>query len=171
VLGEIMMTVMAGQLLYESFEGAIEWSEGDRQAAKAHLVDVAQNLALIGVMGAVGKGVSRLRAASAEPVIEHLQPVERPDGSVRLWKPDLDAYASDIVLPATVGPDAQGVYRFDGKTFIRQQGKLYQTHYDENLNNWRILHRRIRRRINRSSSTIDWAPGATPSSGRCTGID
>jgi len=140
VLGEIMMTVMAGQLLYESFEGAIEWSEGDRQAAKAHLVDVAQNLALIGVMGAVGKGVSRLRPASAEPVIEHLQPVERPDGSVRLWKPDLDTYASDIVLPATAGPDAQGVYRFDGKTFIRQQGKLYQTHYDENLNNWRILH-------------------------------
>ncbi|UZT90504.1 dermonecrotic toxin domain-containing protein [Pseudomonas koreensis] len=128
VLGEIMMTVMAGQLLYESFEGAIEWSEGDRQAAKAHLVDVAQNLALIGVMGAVGKGAGRLQAASAEPVIEHLQPVERPDGSVRLWKPDLDAYVSDSVLPASAVPDAQGVYRFDGKIFIRQQGKVYQTH-------------------------------------------
>ena len=140
VLGEIMMTVMAGQLLYESFEGAIEWSEGDRQAAKAHLVDVAQNLALIGVMGAVGKGAGRLQAASAEPVIEHLQPVERPDGSVRLWKPDLDAYVSDSVLPASAVPDAQGVYRFDGKTFIRQQGKVYQTYYDETLKSWRIRH-------------------------------
>lgn len=140
VLGEIMMTVMAGQLLYESFEGAIEWSEGDRQAAKAHLVDVAQNLALIGVMGAVGKGAGRLQAASAESVIEHLQPVERPDGSVRLWKPDLDGYVSDSVLPASAVPDAQGVYRFDGKTFIRQQGKVYQTHYDEALNSWRIRH-------------------------------
>ncbi|MNM38065.1 putative E3 ubiquitin-protein ligase ipaH7.8 [compost metagenome] len=57
VLGEIMLTVMAGQLLYESFEGTIEWSEGDRIAAKGHLVDVAENLALIAVMAGGGKGL------------------------------------------------------------------------------------------------------------------
>src|SRR5690606_10945714 len=33
VLGEVMMVVMAGQLLYETLEGAIEWAEGDRRAA------------------------------------------------------------------------------------------------------------------------------------------
>ena len=31
VLGEVMMAVMASQLLYETFEGVMEWSEGDRE--------------------------------------------------------------------------------------------------------------------------------------------
>ncbi len=35
---------MAGQLLYETLEGAVEWGEGDRKRAKAHLIDVAENL-------------------------------------------------------------------------------------------------------------------------------
>ena len=87
VLGEVMMTVMAGQLLYETLEGAVEWGEGDLQAAKAHLIDVAENLAQIAVMAGVGAGVSRWRAAKAQPVIEALNEVKLPDGRTRLsWK-------------------------------------------------------------------------------------
>ncbi|MFJ2279802.1 NEL-type E3 ubiquitin ligase domain-containing protein [Pseudomonas sp. NPDC087803] len=140
VLGEIMMTVMAGQLLYESFEGAIEWSEGDQQAAKAHLVDVAENLALIGVMAGVGKGLGKLGGVAPEPVIEKLHPVERADGTSRLWRPDLSAYECDVMLSAAAGPDAQGLYRLDEKLYIRQQGKVYQTFYDDSLKTWRIRH-------------------------------
>ncbi|PMQ12336.1 E3 ubiquitin-protein ligase sspH2 [Pseudomonas sp. AD21] len=140
VLGEIMMTVMAGQLLYESLEGAVEWTEGDRQAAKGHLVDVAENLALIGVMAGVGKGLGRLSAAKPVAVIESAELIERPDGQWRLWTPDLASYESPAGLnPASV-PDAQGLHRLNGKTYIRQQGKVYQTHFDEQLNQWRILH-------------------------------
>ncbi|WP_445178517.1 NEL-type E3 ubiquitin ligase domain-containing protein [Pseudomonas sp. McL0111] len=140
VLGEVMMTVMAGQLLYESFEGAIEWSEGDRKAARAHLVDVAENLAMIGVMAAAGKGIGRLIAVKPEPVIESLQPVRLPDGSTRLWRPDLSVYESTATLGDGSVPDAQGLHWVDGKSYMRQGGKVYQTLFDESLNKWRIQH-------------------------------
>jgi Leucine-rich repeat (LRR) protein len=140
VLGEIMITVMAGQLLYESFEGAIEWSEGDREAAKAHLVDVAENLALIAVMAGVGKGVGKLTAVKPEPVVESLEPVTLPNGESRLWKPDLSAYEHDVVLNRNSVPDASGHHRLNDKVFIRQAGKVYETRFDESLKKWRIRH-------------------------------
>ncbi|MGF6091720.1 NEL-type E3 ubiquitin ligase domain-containing protein [Pseudomonas sp. 18173] len=140
VLGEVMLTVMAGQLLYESFEGVIEWSEGDRNAAKAHLIDVAENLALIGVMAGVGKGVGKLTAVKPEPMIEGMEQIERANGDTRLWKPDLRGYESDVALGRDAVPDALGQYRADGKTYVRQNGKHYETTYDESLKKWRINH-------------------------------
>lgn len=140
VLGEVMLTVMAGQLLYESFEGVVEWSEGDRVAAKAHLIDVAENLALIGLMAGMGKGVGRLAAVKPEPVIEHLEQVRRADGKTRLWRPDLKAYECDVALDHDAGPDAQGLYRLNDRTFIRQAGKTYETTFETTLKQWRIKH-------------------------------
>ncbi|KAB0488597.1 Leucine rich repeat-containing protein [Pseudomonas reinekei] len=140
VLGEVMLTVMAGQLLYESFEGAIEWSEGDRTAAKAHLVDVAENLALIAVMAGAGKGLARLGAVKPEPVVERLEPVKRADGETRLWKPDLSAYESITRLDHNSVPDASGLHRVNNRTFIRLGGKTYETTFDPSLKKWRIQH-------------------------------
>jgi len=140
VLGEVMLTVMAGQLLYESFEGVIEWSEGDRNAAKAHLIDVAENLALIGVMAGVGKGVGKLAAVKPEPMIEGMEQIQRANGDTRLWKPDLRGYESDVALGRDAAPDALGQYRAEGKTYVRQNGKHYETTYDESLKKWRINH-------------------------------
>ncbi|WP_419710801.1 NEL-type E3 ubiquitin ligase domain-containing protein [Pseudomonas sp. NFX224] len=140
VLGEIMLTVMAGQLLYESFEGAIEWSEGDRIAAKGHLVDVAENLALIAVMAGAGKGLAKLTAVKPEAVIERLEPVKRADGETRLWKPDLSVYERQDVLDRSEGPDALGLHPVNDKTYIRQSGKVYETTFDESLKKWRIRH-------------------------------
>ncbi len=149
VLGEIMLTVMAGQLLYESFEGAIEWTEGDRNAAKAHLIDVAENLALIAVMAGVGKGVARLAPVTPEPVVERLAPVKCADGETRLWKPDLSAYEGNVMLDRNSVPDALGLHRLNGKTWIRQSGKVYETRFDSELNKWRIQH---------PSDTQAWQP-------------
>jgi Leucine-rich repeat (LRR) protein len=140
VLGEVMMVAMAGQLLYESLEGAIEWSEGDRRAAKDHLIDVAENLALIGVMAGVGAGVQKFTAARAVPVIEQLSPVSLPTGETRLWKPDLGAYQSRVSLDASLAPNEAGQYVVDGNTYIRLDGKLYQQRYDQALGKWRIQH-------------------------------
>ena len=140
VLGEIMLTVMAGQLLYESFEGAIEWSEGDRTAAKAHLVDVAENLALIAVMAGAGKGLGKLLAVKAEPVVEQLEPVQCADGETRLWKPDLSAYERHVALDRNSGPDRLGQHRVNDKTYIRQGDKVYETTFDQSLKKWRIKH-------------------------------
>lgn len=101
VLGEVMMVVMAGQLLYETLEGSVEWAEGDRRAAKAHLVDVAENLAFIALMAAGGKVLPKLIAAKPEPVIEALQPVTLDGGDEKLWRPELSPYkAPSVCLPA-----------------------------------------------------------------------
>lgn len=140
VLGEIMLTVMAGQLLYESFEGVIEWSEKDRLAAKGHLVDVAENLALIAAMAGGGKALAKLTAVKPEAVVERLEPVKRADGGARLWSPDLSAYESKIALDHHSMPDELGQYSVDGNTFIRQSGKVYETTFDPSLEKWRIRH-------------------------------
>lgn len=140
VLGEVMMGVMAGQLLYETLEGAIEWGEGDRQAAKAHLIDVAENLAQIAVMAGVGAAVNKFRAAKAEPVLENLSPVTLPNGETRLWKPDLAGYQSAVTLEADAVPNAQGQYTLNGKTYIRQGDRVYEQVFDESIKSWRIKH-------------------------------
>ncbi|HEX4549706.1 NEL-type E3 ubiquitin ligase domain-containing protein [Pseudomonas sp.] len=140
VLGEIMMVVMAGQLLYETVEGVVEWSEGDRQSAKAHLIDVAENLAMIAVMGAGGRALGKLTAVKPEPLVEGLEPVELPDGTRRLWRPDLKAYEQSRALPADAVPDDSGLHRVDGRTFIRLRGKVYEASRDESIRKWRIKH-------------------------------
>ncbi|MFL1493983.1 NEL-type E3 ubiquitin ligase domain-containing protein [Pseudomonas antarctica] len=140
VLGEVMMVVMAGQLLYETLEGSIEWAEGDLQAAKAHLIDVAENLAQIAVMAGVGATVSQFRAAKPEPVIESLSPVTLPNGETRLWRPDLSGYESTVSLDASSGPNALGQHKLDGKTYIRQAKKVYEQVFDESIKKWRIKH-------------------------------
>lgn len=140
VLGETMMVVMAGQLLYETLEGAIEWSEGDRRAARDHLVDVAENLAQVAVMAGVGAGVRKFSAARAVPVIEQLSPVTLPNGETRLWKPDLSGYEAAVVLDAHLTPNPSGQYAVDGKTWIRQDNKVYEQVFDDSINQWRIKH-------------------------------
>ncbi|MFM9382770.1 NEL-type E3 ubiquitin ligase domain-containing protein [Pseudomonas sp. UV AK001] len=140
VLGEVMMVVMAGQLLEETFEGAIEWSEGDHKAAKAHLIDVAQNLAMIALMAGAGKGLARLTAARPVPVIENLHQVQMPDGATRLWKPDLSGYESPVTLDSRAAPNALGQYQVGQDHYIRLEGKTYRQTYDESLKAWRINH-------------------------------
>ncbi|RAH01485.1 MULTISPECIES: NEL-type E3 ubiquitin ligase domain-containing protein [unclassified Pseudomonas] len=140
VLGEAMMVVMAGQLLYETLEGAIEWGEGDRQAAKAHLIDVAENLAQIALMAAVGAAVGRWQAAPATPVIEALSPVTRADGQVRLWRPGLGGYEAPVTLGQDLHPNALGQYVKDGKTYIREGTQVYEQYFDESIRQWRIRH-------------------------------
>ncbi|MDR9876197.1 NEL-type E3 ubiquitin ligase domain-containing protein [Pseudomonas allii] len=139
-LGEVMIAVMAGQLLYETFEGVKEWTEGDRKAAKAHLIDVAENLVLLAAQVGVGSGLAKLTAVPAEPVVEGLQPVTLPSGKTRLWKPHLKAYESDVALAADASPDPQGRYAVNGKTYIRQDGKHYEISQGTKPGEWRIQH-------------------------------
>lgn len=140
VLGEVMMVVMAGQLLYETLEGSIEWSEGDRRAAKAHLVDVAENLAFLAVMAAGGKVLSKVIAAPPEPVIEELKPVTLDNGSQSLWRPDLAPYKAPITLPADARPNRLGLYTHEGRTVLPLDGEHFQVRRDPLIDEYRIQH-------------------------------
>lgn len=126
VLGEVMMAVMVEQLLYETFEGVMDWEQGDREAARQHLIDVAQNLVMLGLMAGVGKGLAKLPKVEAPPLIDTLQPVKLPSGEQRLWKPDLAPYRSDVKLPVESVPDARGLHRqnilpLNGEHYVVEQ--------------------------------------------------
>lgn len=145
VLGEVTMTLVACQLLEESIAGVVEWSEGDRVAATAHLLDVAQNLALMGLTAGAGKGLAKLTVEPAPAVIEDLHPVTLADGSTRLCRADLAGYeVPDLQAPATFepdsGPDAEGRYELDDRTYIRIDGRVFEQTYDRDLKRWRIRH-------------------------------
>ncbi|MFC6337757.1 hypothetical protein GIR22_24550 [Pseudomonas sp. CCM 7891] len=140
VLGGLMMGAMVAQLLAQTCEAAHEWNEGDRKAAKTHLIDVAENLALFAVMAGASKGLAKLGAVKTEPMIEGLEQVTLPNGETRLWKPALSGYESPGILDRSTGPNALGQYELNGKTYIRQDGKVYQKTYDEPLKRWRIEH-------------------------------
>ncbi|MFJ4604412.1 NEL-type E3 ubiquitin ligase domain-containing protein [Pseudomonas atacamensis] len=140
VLGEIMLVVMTAQLLYETVEGVIEWSEGDKHAARAHLVDVAENLAQIGVMAAAGAVFSRVTAVKPEPVLEDLHPVTLPNGERRLWKPTFNGYEQEVMSGNWPQPDKLGQFRVDGKTWMRQGDKLYEQMFDRSTGQWRLKH-------------------------------
>jgi len=122
VLGEVMLVVMAGQLMYETLEGSIEWSEGDREAAWAHLSDVAENLALIGVM-AVGGRV--LKGVKASPFVDSLKPVQLPSGETRLWKPDPTPYEASVYLPEDSVHNESGLHQVGGQEVLPLGNQLY----------------------------------------------
>ncbi|WP_095188285.1 NEL-type E3 ubiquitin ligase domain-containing protein [Pseudomonas sp. Irchel 3E19] len=140
VLGEVMIGVMAGQLLYETFEGSIEWSEGDRRAALAHLTDVAGNLALIAVMHGVGKGAARIKALKPPPVVDSLEPVTLPNGEQRLWKPDLQPYRTGIRLPAGSTPNELGLHRLDHQDILALDDGHYVVRQEADSGQYRIQH-------------------------------
>ncbi|MCP6135231.1 hypothetical protein NL393_39230, partial [Klebsiella pneumoniae] len=72
----------------------------------SYLVDVLENLALAGALGATANP-GGVPAVEAPGVVDALVPVELPDGTPRLWQPDLRPFAHDTVLPAGLTPDAQ----------------------------------------------------------------
>jgi Leucine-rich repeat (LRR) protein len=137
VLGEVMLAVMAGQLMYETLEGAIEWGEGDREAAWAHLGDVAQNLALMGVMAGGGRV---LRGVKASPFVDSLTPVQLRDGKTRLWKPDLTPYQANIRLPENAVPNELGMHAVASQEVLPLGGQLYVVKEDPLTGDRRIQH-------------------------------
>ncbi|UVJ42322.1 leucine-rich repeat domain-containing protein [Pseudomonas sp. LS1212] len=88
-LGEVMLAVVAVQLLKEVYDGVEAWEDGDIDTAMAHLKSVALNVAII------GGGVAIAKAAS---FLKKLDVVTLPNGSKRLWKADLAPDQSDVTL-------------------------------------------------------------------------
>ncbi|MGK9415772.1 dermonecrotic toxin domain-containing protein [Pseudomonas cedrina] len=137
-LGEVMMAVMAAQLLYETFEGVIEWHEGDREAALAHLTDVAENLALIGVMAAGGAALGKVLKAPA--VLDGVKPVTLASGERKLWKTDLTPYKAPVRLDPESTPDALGLHEHFGDTVLPHEGDHYLVKKDPQTEQYRIEH-------------------------------
>lgn len=132
-LGLVMAGVMAGQLLYEVFEGATELSEGDREAGWAHVTDVMENLATLAAQAVAFH-------FTVSPFIERLKAVTLPGGKTRLWKPDLAPYKVPVELAAGAKPDALGLYSHDGQLILPHEGDHYRVGQDSVTGQYRIQH-------------------------------
>lgn len=136
-VGTLMLYVMAYQLLDETYEGYQAWSVGDRHLAMRHLKAVGLNLAVIGGAHIASNVLPKLFNSS---LMENLDQVALPDGSQRLWKPDLAPYHSPVQLPESLTANAQGQYRYQGRYYIRMDGAWYEQRFDADLQRWRIAH-------------------------------
>ncbi|MVV51437.1 hypothetical protein EJA72_24810 [Pseudomonas sp. PB120] len=140
-LGEAMLAIMVGQMLFETMEGIEEWSKGDKDEAAAHLTGVMINFAQLAIMAA-GHVLPAGAAASVKPsaFIDQLKKVELPDGKTRLWKPDLAPYAHDVVLPDGATPSEKGLYRQGEKDILKHEGKHFEVRNDSQTGQPRIQH-------------------------------
>ena len=131
-LGEVMMVVMAGQLLYETIEGIHEWSDGDMEAAWAHISDVLENVATL----AVGAGA----VVAASPIIDGLKKITLRNGTQRLWNVDLRPYERLIEMSPETKVNEQGLYLIDGQKVLSHEGKNYVLESDPILGQYRAIH-------------------------------
>lgn len=128
-LGELMLAYMAYQVLDEAFEGIVDWAEGQKTEAFAHLMTLVESVVQMGTL-AVGAALaagafSRLMSSETTTLLSALKPVETVGGKTRYWKPDLAPYEQSVELPKTSRPDRRGLYQHDGKTLLRLEDRLY----------------------------------------------
>ena len=123
-LGPVMLTVNAALLGYEVYEGFDSLSRGDQEAAWGYFMDVAENLVLMAALGVVG-GAGQRFDGQLPLGMRSMRPVTLADGSVRLWKPDIAPFAYDIRLPSDLQPDSHGLYDWQGRQWLKLEGRHY----------------------------------------------
>ncbi|WP_445177444.1 NEL-type E3 ubiquitin ligase domain-containing protein [Pseudomonas sp. McL0111] len=143
VVGQLMMGVAVGQLLAEVYEGVEDWREGDKDEAFAHLLNIAQNVALMGVAAAgqkvVGSVVRRTLREHPE-FFAGFTAILKSGGQSRLLRSRLESYE----LPASLGNEAvagaDGVFLRGGQSCVRIDQRVYAVEFEPVSKTWRIRH-------------------------------
>ncbi|WP_420233875.1 NEL-type E3 ubiquitin ligase domain-containing protein [Pseudomonas sp. ABY48] len=133
-LGPVMMTVWAVQMLDEAIEGIEAFESGETQAMWAHFSSLALNV----VFAAAGAKV--LPQVMPSDTVNQMEPVTLANGESRLWRPDLSVYRSDRQPPAASVPDAQGLYRVDGRDVVSLDGHHYEVQLEPTTQRYRVRH-------------------------------
>ncbi|WP_313741228.1 NEL-type E3 ubiquitin ligase domain-containing protein [Pseudomonas sp.] len=90
-VGLPLLALTARQITDDVIDGYHDWALGDREAALAHLMAVAQNVAMLGI-GVAGGATGEVLARAA--AVDELAPVLLPTGEQRLAHADLPGYAT-----------------------------------------------------------------------------
>ncbi|MCE7762329.1 hypothetical protein GQL56_06685 [Pseudomonas putida] len=155
-LGEVMLAVCVAQLAHEAYEGIEAWKNDERDVAFTYLIDVIENVALMVALSAAAKAARNTEGSEAggaleEPEVEHvavptpsfieeLVEVELPDGSTRLWNQDLTPFEQDVTLPSQASPDELGLYRHNGKIWLRIEDKAFSLKWNADTGTYSIEH-------------------------------
>lgn len=145
VLGDVMLAVAIGDMLKEVYEGVDDWTQGDIDHAREHLLNVAKDAAInVGVVvgvAAVKATASRLSAATRAH-FEGFQPIRLDDGAVRLWNKELGHYEQEPASVHSHMADGHGFFAHEGRQHVSVAGKHYPVEFDQVLGQWRIAHTR-----------------------------
>ncbi|NVZ62993.1 hypothetical protein HX867_12950 [Pseudomonas gingeri] len=143
-LGEVMLGVVAVQLGSNIFHGIDSFALGEKKQAWAYLTGVLQNVALIAALGAAGASAAAAENAAigSAGFVDGLRPIKLPNGDIRLFNPDLAPFAHKLVLPATLEPDAAGLYHHQGRTYLPLDGKFYELKPQPSSPRYQALHPR-----------------------------
>lgn len=143
-LGELMLGYMAYQFLDETFEGIIEWAQGQRTEAFLHLMDAVESVVQLGIFAAGGMLIAgEFRNVLPQHVVRFIdgfKPVTAPSGKTLYWKADLAPYEQTIALAKGSLPDQYGLHQVDGKQLLPLDGKVFAVRPEPGATGFRIDH-------------------------------
>jgi len=141
VLGQLMMGVAVGQLLGEVYDGIEDWRHDDKAGAMAHLLNVAENMAMMAAFAAgtkVAGSLIKRTVASHPDFFGRFVAVNNTAGEPRLWLTEVAPYRR---IPAAGGvADAKGIYQVGAQRWVNIDGARYEIAFDTALGKWRVRH-------------------------------
>ncbi|MFJ4196857.1 dermonecrotic toxin domain-containing protein [Pseudomonas sp. NPDC089534] len=144
LLGEAVLAYMTYQMLDQTFESLVEWSEGQTSEAFGHFMGVVESAVQLGAFAAGGMVAANewrtLLPRDIVGFIDRFNVVRRPDGQTRYWQPDLTTYEHPATLPKGSTPDALGLHRHQGKCLLPLENNLYAVSEDPVTGLHRIDH-------------------------------
>lgn len=143
VLGDLMLAVAIGEMLKEVYEGVEDWSQGDTDHAREHLLNVAKDIAINATVAVGAAAVSTAASRLSQATLSHFEgfePIVRDDGTARLWNKQLDHYAQPSAGAGRHTADVQGFFGHQGNQYVEVDGKHFAVEFDQRLQQWRIAH-------------------------------
>jgi hypothetical protein len=141
VLGQLMLGVAVGQLLGEVYDGIEDWLHDDKSDAVAHLLNVAENIAMMAAFAAGTKAIGSLvrRTVASHPeFFSRFTTISNAAGKPRLWRCDEAPYRQSLAM--NVIADGEGLYQVNGRQFIKIDDAFYEIDFDATLAQWRVRH-------------------------------
>ncbi|WP_460141143.1 NEL-type E3 ubiquitin ligase domain-containing protein [Pseudomonas sp. S2_E01] len=143
VLGGLMLVAAVVEMAGEIYEGVEDWTQGERNEALSHLLNVVEGVAQMAAFAAGGKIVGKVLGKGVKEqaaYFERFEAVNRADGKAMLWKPDLAPYRQSSGVPSDLRPDSQGVYAQGDAHSIIMDGATYRVSRNAAGNAWQINH-------------------------------
>lgn len=121
-VAEALEVAKGWELLTEIFHSIESWAQDDTRAALDHLMNVAEEAALYGVMP---EGAAALRSTwERAEAVDRLVPALLEDGSEKLWNQDLTPFRSEPP-PVQATRDKRGVHSLGEQRWIEIEGQFY----------------------------------------------
>jgi hypothetical protein len=131
IVGEVMLVVAAGELIHTVYNGFAAWSRGDSDEALNDFLDVVDNVAL----AAATAGAIKTAGVATRLVKVHVH-----NQGWRLWHSDLAPYRNSTVLPDSLAPDSQGMYRHEQQHFVKLDDQAYAVERAPDAKHWQLVH-------------------------------